>query len=362
MKHIKTLPKHLVNQAWVYLSGIALVFTMTAVPYGQAQENIEDAIDSEELTKEDENENLVSFSHQSQVQKNTAALWSNPRTGVVYGNSNIKLILESEDDLSQVSHIEYRINNKLFARYTTPISILEEGAHNIVYRAIDLAGNKEALKSYSITIDNTPPQVSIHPAQIFISVNERLYTSSQNSFSIKALDELSGVARISYGINAAPTIEYNKNTNIILSGEGVKLITCKASDNLGHTTIINVLAEIDDLAPSVAIHPSTSLINANNKDYAQKSTSFSVKAIDTDSGLANILIRVDGSPNWEEYTSPIFFEEETEHTIEAKAIDLVGNESEIVVMRITVDELPPTSKLRLQGLRISPSNEEGTEE
>ena len=175
-----------------------------ALTTNQAQESIEDTIDSDELQEEDSNENLIEFSHTSQGNATRAALWNNPKTGVVYGNSNVKLILESEDDLSQVSHIEYRINEQKFARYTTPISILEEGNHNIVYRAMDLAGNSEALKSYSISIDNSPPQISVHPAKIFISVNDRLYTSSGNSFAIKALDEFSGVATVSYGINQEP--------------------------------------------------------------------------------------------------------------------------------------------------------------
>ena len=152
------------------------------------------------------------------------------------------------------------------------------------------------------------------------------------------------------------TTEYSKGTNIIISGDGVKLISCKASDNLGHTNTVNMLVEVDNTPPVVGIQPSHSLINANNMDYAQKSTSFSIRAIDSGSGLANILVRIDGSPNWEEYANPIFFEEETEHTIEAKAIDLVGNESEVIVMQVTVDELPPSSKLRLQGVKIQTNN------
>ena len=334
----------------MFFLSFILSFALTT---GQAQESIEDNV-GENLN--DETESLTN-GVDNQSRNAVASVWTNPVTGVVYANSNVKLILESQDDLSQVSHIEYRIDGGKFNRYTAPISILEEGSRNIIYRAIDLAGNSESLRSYSITIDNTPPQISVHPAKVFASVNDRFYSGNGNSFAIKALDELSGVSSIQYGINEAPNTIYKKGTNIILSGEGVKLISCKATDNLGHENKMNMLVEIDNIAPTVAIQASNSLINVGDKDFAQKSTSFSVKSLDSGSGLASIFVRVDGSPNWDEYTNPIFFEEETEHTIEAKAIDVVGNESEVVILQVTIDELPPTSKLRLEGVQIAPSNE-----
>ena len=59
-----------------------------------------------------------------------------------------------------------------------------------------------------------------------------------------------------------------------------------------------------------------------------------------------IMVRIDGSEEWQTYTDTIYFDTEKEHSIEAKAIDAVGNESEIVSSRFIVDDNPPTTKLK----------------
>ena len=67
---------------------------------------------------------------------------------------------------------------------------------------------------------------------------------------------------------------------------------------------------------------------------------------DTGSGVDQVLIRVDGSQEWQTYSSALFFDTEKEHSIEAKVIDAVGNESEPRKIVFIVDDNPPATDLR----------------
>jgi predicted lipoprotein with Yx(FWY)xxD motif len=83
-----------------------------------------------------------------------------------------------------------------------------------------------------------------------------------------------------------------------------------------------------------------------DKMYAKRRTGFKINGTDNGSGVEQILIRVDGAQEWTTYSNVLYFDTEKEHSIEAKAIDAVGNESDVRKITFIVDDNPPTTDLR----------------
>ena len=256
-------------------------------------------------------------------------------------------VLSSTDNLSKTDYVEYKLDDSGYIRYSAPISISKEGPHSIRYRAVDRAGNREFEQSFNVIIDNTPPEVELTPARAFVERDGRLFTSPGNTFTIRAVDQHSGIKEIKYGVNSGAREKYEDGRVVQLSDPGSQLIQYEAHDNLGNSTVSGgVLVNVDSTRPRVAIQPTQPLRQVNGDRYARRATGFNISAEDEGAGITQVMVRIDGSQEWQAYNNTLYFSTETEHSIEAKAVDAVGNESEVVVSRFKVDDNPPITKLR----------------
>lgn len=275
-----------------------------------------------------------------------AVLWKNPQSGDQYATSSVKFVLESRDNISEVDYIEYKIDNSEFRRYAGPITIPEQGPHTITYRSVDKAGNREVDRIYSVTIDDNGPLVRVLPAAAFVTRDGKNYTPPSNTFTIRASDEFSGVKEVLYGVNSSELKAYREGEAVQITASGTQLINFQGVDNLGNKTTGSVLVEVDADKPVVEIKPTQPLTKVDQRQYARRNTGFRVEATDLGSGIQTIMVRIDGAQEWQAYSDVIFFDAEKEHVIEARAIDAVGNESEIKTLRFVVDDNPPTTELR----------------
>ncbi len=263
-----------------------------------------------------------------------------------YANSFTKFKLDAADSLSNVAYIEYRIDNSPFQTYQEPFNIAAEGLHNIVYRSVDHAGNYEAENVFPVIIDNTAPVVSMVTNEKTVVRDGVSLVPVQSEVRIQAIDRLSGVKKIEYSLNGAGYEDYTGEA-IAVSAEEQYVLKYKAMDNLGNQTEERTLVvEADGTAPAVFIRPSQKTVNVNGKEYARRDTVFVVEAADKKSSVKNIFVKIDGEENFSVYSSPINFSEEGEHTIESKAVDTVGNESETVKVTFVTDDNPPKSVIQ----------------
>jgi len=76
-------------------------------------------------------------------------------------NSNPTLTLTAVDKHSGITQTLYRINSGPWVIYTLPVVISTEGANNIEYRSVDLAGNSEDEKLLIIKLDRTAPTLKV---------------------------------------------------------------------------------------------------------------------------------------------------------------------------------------------------------
>lgn len=265
----------------------------------------------------------------------------------IFINSSTSFQLQATDDSSMVDYIEYKINSGDLVKYTNPITLTTEGVSQVTYRSVDKAGNIEPFKLLTVIVDNTPPTVVLNPKEPFFVAQGSNYASKSNSFSFKATDELSGVEKIEYAINDSEFQTFAQDNPIQLEKEGSSLIRYTATDNAGNKSRESSLAVIiDDKPPVVEISPLTPLVDIEGKIYSRRGNSFSVRAVDGESGIRRVLVKMSGDTEFRPYVEPIVVNTGGEYTIEAKAVDNVGNESNVVSISFLVDVNPPQSEIK----------------
>ncbi len=328
-----------------YIYGLTVVMSSIFLAPVGAQEEEEG---QESLSPGEEAPEAMSPSGEStKISAPAAATWRDEKSGNLYANSSVQFTLAATDNLSMVDYIEYRIDSGEYARYTSPIVLTSEGAHSLSYRAIDRAGNREFDRNFNVIVDSTPPKVNIFPTQSFVMGDGRVYSSQGNTFTFRAVDKYSGVRNISYAVNDDSEQPYQQGREIQLTQPGRQLIRYKAIDNVGNTTEEKTLfVSVDNSRPVVGIYPNQPLVKVNGASYSRRTTGFDVRANDEGSGVERILVRIDGSQEWQTYIDTIYFGSENRHSIEAKAIDAVGNESELVSLGFIIDDNPPMTDIK----------------
>ncbi|MCC5815106.1 MAG: hypothetical protein JJT78_10145 [Leptospira sp.] len=346
--------------AYKRILAIALVFASISL-FSQETENLEEESVEPTATESATGEPREATEPASTVDRKTGTSSTTSRSATVttseatpvgdsneiFINSNTTFELRATDDSSMVDFIEYRVNNSDLIKYTNPISLSTEGISQITYRSVDKAGNIEAFKLLTVIVDNTPPTVSLLSEEPFYSTEGSSYTSKTNTFSFKAKDELSGVEKVEYAINDSEFQTFSKDNPFRVEKDGTNLIRYTATDNAGNKSReASVAVIIDDKAPKVEILPATPLVDIDGKIYSRKGNTFTVRATDAESGVRRIMVKMSDEKEFRPYVEPIVVNTGGEFTIEAKAIDNVGNESEVVSTSFYVDVNPPQSEIK----------------
>jgi hypothetical protein len=253
--------------------------------------------------------------------------------------------LLSEDDLSTVDFVEYKVNDGEYVKYTGPISLSKEGITTVTYRAVDKVGNRENAQVLNFVVDNTPPIASLKPVDPLHKEKNTVYASSKNTYIITAEDGSAGVKEIVYYIDNEPKQKYS--TPIKLEKQGFHVINYYAIDNAGNQSPEqSFVVNVDTIKPTVEIMESQPFVNVGEKKFARVGTSFKVIAKDGESGIAKVLVKVDGATEFVPYVEDLTFSTSGEHKIEAKAIDNVGNESDVVTSQFFYDVKPPQTNIK----------------
>ncbi|MDX1959837.1 MAG: hypothetical protein SFU98_14800 [Leptospiraceae bacterium] len=275
----------------------------------------------------------------------SAPIQANSKSAI-YVSSKTTFELISQDDLSLVDFVEYKVNDSEYVKYTGPVSIGKEGPATITYRAVDKVGNKENAQVLNIIVDNTPPVASLKPVEPLYLEKANQYASTKNTYVINAEDSSSGVKEIFYTIDNEPKQKF-AGQPIKLEKPGFHVINYYAVDNAGNVSPEQTfLVNVDGTKPTVDILESIPYVKVNEKTFARKDTTFKVAAKDAESGIAKILVKVDNSPEFVPYVEDLAFTTSGEHSIEAKAIDNVGNESDVKKVTFLYDVKAPQTSIK----------------
>ena len=279
-------------------------------------------------------------------ESNTVTTVPSETKSALYVNFKSTFDLISQDDLSTVDFVEYRINDGEYIKYTGPISLSKEGPTTITYRAIDKVGNRENAQILNVIVDNTPPVASLKPLDPVYMDKGTIFASPKTRYGITAEDSSAGVKEIIYYIDNDPKQKYTGNP-ITINKSGFHVINYFAVDNAGNqSNEQSYVVNVDAGQPTVEIIESQPFIKVNDKTFARVGTTFKVTAKDGESGVAKVLVKVDDATEFVPYVEDLAFNTSGEHKISAKAIDNVGNESDVVTITFFYDIKPPQTSIK----------------
>jgi hypothetical protein len=262
-----------------------------------------------------------------------------------YVPMSAKINLIAEDSESSIKNIEYSVNGQPIKRYSGPISFTEEGRHFVAYRAIDNAGNISQEKIYSCIVDDTPPYLSATASGPAYMAGDVAYITDNTSIILRSEDELSGVQAIYIGLNDSGYWRFTGSAAV--EKEGKHTGKAYAVDNVGNkTSVYRMEAYVDNTPPTVTIEPKYDFANLQGSIYTSTKNQYTVTAEDAISGVKEIKVSIDRGEYFT-YTEPIKIQDTGYHSIRAKAVDYLNNESNATELTFFIDAKTPQADVEI---------------
>lgn len=268
--------------------------------------------------------------------------------GGLYIQGSTPFTLAATDNVAGVQRTEYRLDAGDWTTYQGAFTVSAAGAHTVSYRAIDLVGNQEQVKTLTVVVDNSPPLTEIAVgAPKYAGTN--LFVRSTTPFTLAATDDFSGVVLTEYRIDDGGWTPYAPFT---VQSEGAHVIRYRSSDHVGNREMEKTFTVIvDDTPPVSAISISNPKYQGSSALFATSTTTFTITATDAGSGVERIEYRIDGGA-WTLH-APFTLSAEGPHTIDYRASDLVGNLEAFRTLSVTVDNTSPASAITVGAPRFT---------
>ena len=278
-----------------------------------------------------------------------------------YVSADAVITLRSEDNLSGVRNIYYRINNNNFIRYTAPIpvTLLSNDQSSISFYAEDNMGNKEALQTiggknsnikveggatdqnivFEFYVDKDPPTVSLEVDTDTYKGNYT-YISPRSIFSINAEDDKSGVDKIMYSINTN-RIETEYKSPFTIENKGLQYVRAEAIDFVGnHSSPILKTFFCDPEPPKSTLTIGSPKFLSRDTLFVSTNTPISISSKDEGSGVASIRYSVNNTSETD-YSNSFVLDKNGENTLKYYATDKVNNNEAPHEAELFVDNESP---------------------
>ncbi|PAE38039.1 family 20 glycosylhydrolase [Bacillus sp. 7884-1] len=176
-----------------------------------------------------------------------------------WSNSNVNVTLSSNDNLSGIKGIEYRIGDSGdWIPYNNPVDFNQEGVYTLEYRSMDIAGNLEETKQQIIKIDKTMPHFDL-----IVNGNNLNDGESFDDYlplTFKVADDLSGMASAKITIDGEVyVIETKTQQDVVIDMAGkpgiyTALVTLEdvAGNQLETSLSFNVTTSINSMMQLVS--------------------------------------------------------------------------------------------------------------
>ncbi|MDP2181111.1 MAG: cell wall-binding repeat-containing protein [Actinomycetota bacterium] len=244
----------------------------------------------------------------------------------------------ASDDLSGVEQIEYRLDAEATATVaatSTVVATSAEGSHTLRYRAKDRAGNYSDLvvRDFDVVYDTTPPELDYAGWEAYQS-------APHTTIEMFAVDDISGVARLSWRMDGAATKTVDADYyGEVIGGHGAHTLRFWAEDIAGNVSD-DILLEffLDEVVPTAT---------DDAEDYYTTSPAqFTVTGDDgvDGSGIEHVRYRIDGAATQtvDASLADIEVTGEGDHEVEYWVVDMAGNESDHGTASFVIDLTDPT--------------------
>ena len=159
--------------------------------------------------------------------------------GAYIGSAMVTVSATDNEGGSGVASIEYKLDGAEWAAYTEAVQVSAAGAHTVLFRATDGAGNvsEEGSETFTVVegeVDETPPSVS---AVVSGTQNSSWQFLDAANITISALDTGSGVGSVEYKLDSGAWTAYT--APVVVNTAGAHTFLYRATDLAG-----NVSAEL----------------------------------------------------------------------------------------------------------------------
>jgi len=251
--------------------------------------------------------------------------------------------LTGVDAGSGIDQVLYTLDGGPTQVYSGPFTV-PAGVHSIVYWATDLAGNAGLQLTQAVSVDNVVP--SGLTATLSSARMSGIWRSSPVSVTLAAIDAESGLASITYQIDAGPVLTYAGAFSI--SANGAHTVTFWATDNVGNQAGPIVQAVNVDNAPPV-LDPAVLSSTQTSGIWRTDPVTVTLSAVDAQSGVGSISYTIDGGPVLT-YAAPFPVSGNGAHTVVYWATDLLLNTTTVpnrASVAINIDTAAPTPAISI---------------
>ena len=256
----------------------------------------------------------------------------------VYFSGRTKLKLTAVDNKVGVKEIRYSIDGGDFDKYDQPFYLPSvSGEHTVRYYSIDNMENQSASSAggfeefkhtvNKIYVDLTGPSLSNRILGQQTTRNDTLLIGPSSRIRLSASDGESGLKSVTYSINRE-TAENPYSDPFSITEEGPYTLEYFGYDNVNNRNVDEFFFQVDATAPDIFFQFTVGSINTREGlDVYPSDAGLFIAATDRKAGLANIYYSINGGAE-KAYGNLINgLRRNKQHTIKARAIDRLGNES-----------------------------------
>lgn len=255
--------------------------------------------------------------------------------GNLYVSNSSNLSLNASDNKAGVEQVFYKLDNKTYTEYTSPITTDQSaGLHKFYFYGVDKVENKSSTKSQSYIVDIKEPAISYSVAGPKYTRNDTLFVNKESAFSISPSDPgsyQSGVKSTRYIVGNESEKEYSEKFSI--SGNGYRLLKLSANDQVDNSNSKEIHVFVDNDSPELTYNFSVDRIG--QKTVRDKSfliyppeVQLYLGATDEHVGTEKITYSINGGTT-RNYSTPVTgFTKGINYTIVVKLIDKLGNSIE----------------------------------
>ena len=231
--------------------------------------------------------------------------------------------------------VEGSLNGQTFACSGSTCDVpLNEGNNDFTFWALSSYGDSSEMGTLSAKVDTVSPALGLDI--IATSGSNGWYVSPATITAIGS-DSTSGLSSVFLSVDNGAGIS---STTL---NEGMYRIVVQAEDNAGNIANSTTTISVDTTTPMIDVS-----VNGTTGSNGWYSSSMQVSATSNDatSGVASLESSLDGGV-YQAYTSPFSFADGY-HTVQFKAVDKAGNETETSIQEFYVDTIAPAVDLPAQ--------------
>jgi hypothetical protein len=272
-----------------------------------------------------------------EVTVDTAAPTASDDAPAGWRTTDFTVTINAYDALSGIDAIDLAIDGPggastaSVASDTAKVPVTAEGVTAIDYTALDGAGNRSGVKTATVRIDRTAPDLAIVASPSALS-------SASISISLVAADSRSGIAGTWYAVDGDPRQAYGLPFDVGTVGRHT--ISAWTQDGAGNTTMTTRQVSIDSAAPTVTDDAPAGWSTGDVTVTLRATDAEGVASIDylltaADGGTASTSVAADTAK------VPVTVEGTT--TIGYSAIDVAGNRSGSRTATVRIDRTLPST-------------------